>query len=81
MRLPTLEELRFLDYATAATDDEDAERVLTTNRGFRAFSQAASLRSVQYTSLKAPSEKAPSLASLTALFTLAHLTRLTLTAG
>ena len=80
VRLPRLEELRFPDYTIS---DQNEGCVETTEHGFRAFSQAASLRSVQYT----PPERAdgecyereepPSLTSLTALCSLTHLTRLT----
>ena len=77
VQLPQLEELRFPEYYTT---EECSGEVQTTAAGFATFNQAASLRSVQYTPPEGVDEETPSLASLTALFTLAHLTRLTLSA-
>jgi len=76
VRLPRLVELRFPDYSVLNEEDNDGVR--TTARGFRTFSQAPLLRSVQYISSQGGEEEVvPSLASLTALFTLTNLTRLT----
>ena len=77
VHLPRLEELRFTDYR----EDDTEERVLTTVKGFRAFGRAASLRSLVYSPREGGECKTPSLASLTAMFTLSGLVRLTLTAG
>ena len=76
VQLPKMEELRFPEYTT--TEPEDG-CVRTTERGFRALSRADSLRSVQYTPPESY-EETPSLAALTALFTLTNLTRLTVNA-
>jgi len=79
VRLPRLEELRFPSY-TRKGEDEDECGVQTTERGFQAFTRAASLRSVQYTPPDGWDDQVPTVASLTALVTLSNLTRLTVNA-
>ena len=77
VRLPALEELRFPDYLTTKTD---GGRVLTSARGFRALSKAANLRAIYYSLSIGSDEEKPSQAALTSAFTLANLTRITISA-
>ena len=77
IQLPKLEELSFSNYPMT---EEGGGRVVTTSRGFRALSRAASLRSIQFRPSESRDEEIPSRASLTRLFTLSHLTRLTVNA-
>ena len=76
VQLPKLEELRFPRYVRS-----QMEGMRTTARGFGAFSQATSLRSLYYSPPEGFDGDTPSLASLTAVFTLPNLTRLTVSAG
>ena len=78
VRLPKLEELRLPQYTPTRTKYGG---VRTTESGFCAFSRAACLRAVQYVSPEGHDMEPPSLAALTALFTLTNLTRLTATAS
>jgi len=78
VRLRRLEELCFPEYSWAGQAWND-RRVRTTERGFRAFSKSASLRSVQYIPPERNADReVPSLTSLTALSALTNLTRLTI---
>ena len=79
VRLPALEELRFPRYCCAPGRDAE-RRVLTSARGFRTFSKANKLRSIYYSPPQGEDKVKPSLAALTSVFTLANLTRLTLSA-
>ena len=81
VRLPALEELRFVEMVFKATDNR--QEVLEPARGFRALGGAAKLRSIYYS----PPERTPdwedpipSLASVTFLFSLINLVRITIPA-
>ena len=76
LQLPRLEELRFPAYDT----DDDGDSVSTTARGFAALGQATSLRALVYSPPEGCDADTPLLASLTAVMTIAHLTRLTVNA-
>ena len=78
VQLPQLQELRFEFYSNK--EDGEYDGVQTTAKGFHTFSQAASLRSLFYSTLDVRRSSPPSLDSLTAVFTLTNLTRLTLNA-
>jgi len=77
VRLPRLEELCFPEYSLW---DEDEGGVRTTGTGFRAFSKSATVRAVRYQPPANHDAETPTLPSLTALFTLSNLTRLTINA-
>ena len=77
VQLPKMEELRFPEYTTTKMWSGGAR---TTEQGFHEFCSAASLRSVQYTPPREYDMESPSLPALTTFFTLANLTRLTLSA-
>ena len=77
VQLPQLQELRFPDYSL----DESEEGVKTTVKGFASLGATTTLRSLVYSPERGGDCETPSLASLTAVFTLAHLTRLTVDAG
>ena len=76
VQLPQLEELQFLSYPLTG----EGGSVQTTDRGFSALSQAASLRSVQYSPANRWEEGGLTVAALTSLLTITHLTRLTINA-
>ena len=77
LRLPALEELRFPSFLTA---DDSSQGEAATARGFRALSRATSLRSLQLAPVNGYHDDAPSLASLTCVFSIRSLSRLTVSA-
>ena len=77
VRLPALEE-RFPLYLTAKAY---CGGVLTSTTGFRTFSRAPKLRAIYYLPGDGEDGEMPSLVVLTAIFTVAHLTRLTMSAA
>ena len=77
VQLTRLEELRVSGYISSQRSNGQAP---TMAEGYSSFTDAALLRFRRYAPAEDIDEEPPSLASLTALFTLAQLTRLTLPA-
>ena len=78
VRLPLLEELRFPYYGRACKQSRLG--VQTSVRGFRALSEARSLRSVYYSPSEGEEGRLPSCTSLGYVLRMEQLTRLTLPA-